>query len=227
MSTSGWAAIASPTVGPVPGHEVEHAGRQPDLVDDLGEDEGVDRGDLARLEHDRAAGGHGEGDLGGDLVQRVVPRRDAADDADRLADDQRVADLLLELVALGQSRPPLEAVDRQPDLDELRQPLGHPRLLGDRGGDLVGAGAEGVADPAEVLGSLLDRGRRPRLEGAALAAATARSTSAAVPAGMRRHHLLGDRVDHVDGVLSRPKGSTRRRCRASRRRSRRSSWRPS
>ena len=137
------------------GHEVEHAGRQADLVDDLGEDEGVDRGDLARLEHDRAAGRHGVGDLGGDLVQRVVPRRDAADDTDRLAHDERVADLLLELVRLGRRRGLLEAVDRQADLDELRQPLGHPRLLGDGRGDLVGPGAEGVADAAEVLRPLL------------------------------------------------------------------------
>ena len=73
---------------PVPRHEVEHAGRQADLVDDLGEDERIDRRDLARLEHHRAAGGHGVGGLRGDLVQRVVPRRDAADDTDRLADDE-------------------------------------------------------------------------------------------------------------------------------------------
>ena len=95
MSTPGCAAIASPTTGPVPGDEVEHAGRQADLVDDLGEDERVQRRDLARLEHHRAAGGQRRRDLRGDLVQRVVPRRDRADDADRLAHDQRVADLLL------------------------------------------------------------------------------------------------------------------------------------
>ena len=41
--------------GPEAGHEVEHPCRQPDLVDDLGEDERVDRGDLAGLQHDRAS----------------------------------------------------------------------------------------------------------------------------------------------------------------------------
>ena len=87
------------------GHEVEHAGGQAGVVDDLGEDEGVERGDLAGLEHDGAAGGHGVGDLGGDLVERVVPRRDAADDADRLLDHEAVADGGLVLVALGDLRP--------------------------------------------------------------------------------------------------------------------------
>ena len=84
------------------GDEVEHAGGQADLVDDLGEDEGVERGDLARLQHDGAAGGERGRDLRGDLVERVVPRRDAADDADGLAHDERVADLLLELEVLDE-----------------------------------------------------------------------------------------------------------------------------
>ena len=69
------------------GHQVEHAGREADVVDDLGEDERVDRRDLRRLEHDGAAGGQRVRDLGADLVERVVPRRDATDDADGLADD--------------------------------------------------------------------------------------------------------------------------------------------
>ena len=37
--------------------QVEHAGGQPDLVEDLGEQERVERRHLAGLEHDRAAGG--------------------------------------------------------------------------------------------------------------------------------------------------------------------------
>ena len=79
-----------------PGDEVEHAGGQPDLVDDLGQDERVDRRHLAGLEHDGVAGGERRRHLQGDLVQRVVPRRDAADDADGLAHDEAVADGLLE-----------------------------------------------------------------------------------------------------------------------------------
>ena len=102
MSTSGWAAIASPTTGTGAGHQVEHAGGQADLVDDLGEDERVERRHLARLEHDGAAGGERGADLADDLVERVVPRRDRADDADRLLDDEGVADLLFELERVEQ-----------------------------------------------------------------------------------------------------------------------------
>ena len=76
MSTSGCASDRLADDRAVAGDQVEHAGRQPDRVDDLGEDERVERRDLARLEHDRAAGGERRRDLGGDLVQRVVPRRD-------------------------------------------------------------------------------------------------------------------------------------------------------
>ena len=43
-------------------------------------------------------------DLRDDLVQRVVPRRDRADDADRLADDEGVADLLRPREVRGQAR---------------------------------------------------------------------------------------------------------------------------
>ena len=93
MSTSGCAAIASPTTGPGARDEVEDAGRQAGGLDDLGQHEGVQRGDLARLDHDGAADRQGRRDLRRDLVQRVVPRRDAADDADRLAQDERVAEL--------------------------------------------------------------------------------------------------------------------------------------
>ena len=84
MSTSGCAASASPTTGPSPVTRLNTPGGKPSVVDDLGEDERVDRRDLGRLQHDGAAGGQRVGDLGADLVERVVPRRDAADDADRL-----------------------------------------------------------------------------------------------------------------------------------------------
>ena len=70
MSTSGWEAMASPTTGPVPETRLNTPGRQADLVHDLSQHKGVERGHLGRLEDDGAAGGQGVGDLGGDLVQR-------------------------------------------------------------------------------------------------------------------------------------------------------------
>ena len=84
------------------GDEVEDAGGKPGGVDHFGQEEGVKWRDLARLNDDGAAGGERGRDLRGDLVQRVVPGSDAADDADRLADDERVADRLLELGLVDQ-----------------------------------------------------------------------------------------------------------------------------
>jgi hypothetical protein len=56
--------------------EVEHARRHAGVVQHLGEDERVQRRDLARLQHHGAAGGERRRHLAGDLVQRPVPRRD-------------------------------------------------------------------------------------------------------------------------------------------------------
>ncbi len=118
------------------GDQVEHAGRQADLVDDLGEDERVERGDLARLEHDGAAGGEGAADLADDLVERVVPRRDRADDTDRLLDDEAVADLLLELERVEQRGEGLHVAGGQAGLDHRRPGDRHADLAGDDLGDL-------------------------------------------------------------------------------------------
>ena len=108
------------------GDEVEHTVGQAHLVDDLGEDERVDRCHFARLEHDGVAGRERRSDLQGDLMQRVVPGRDAADDADRLAHDQRVADLALELVRAQHLCSDGEVGLRQTGLDGLAEPSGMP-----------------------------------------------------------------------------------------------------
>src|SRR6476620_3518642 len=82
--------------GPDAAHEIEHTLRQADLVDDLRENERIDRRDLARLEHDGAPDCERGRDLRGDLMQRIVPRRDATDDSHGLAQHEGVAYLLLE-----------------------------------------------------------------------------------------------------------------------------------
>ena len=51
------------------GDEVEHAGGEADLVDDLGEDEGVQRATSLGLRTTVPAGGEGRGDLADDLVE--------------------------------------------------------------------------------------------------------------------------------------------------------------
>jgi hypothetical protein len=147
-----------------PGHKVEHAAGQAGVVDDLGEDVGVERRDLRRLQHDGAAGGEGVGDLRRDLVQRVVPRRDGADDTDRLLHDEAVAEGLLVGVVLADGGGRREGVDRQAGLDEQAQPLRHACFLGHDRGDLVHSGAESLGDAAAVLGPLLRGGLRPPVE---------------------------------------------------------------
>ena len=71
--------------------EIEHSRREADLVDDLGEDERVHGRNFRGLEHHGATSRERVRDLGADLVQRVVPRGDAADNTDRLPDDEPVA----------------------------------------------------------------------------------------------------------------------------------------
>ena len=85
---------------PVSVDEVENALGDAGLVENLRENDGVERRDLAGLQHHRAARRQGRRDLAGDLIERPVPGRDQADDADRLLDDQRAALGALELEIL-------------------------------------------------------------------------------------------------------------------------------
>ena len=96
MSTSGCFTSASPAAAPEPVTRLNTPFGRPGGLDHLGEDEGVERRHLGGLEHHGAARGERRRDLERDLVQRIVPRRDRADHADRLAHHQRVADLFLE-----------------------------------------------------------------------------------------------------------------------------------
>src|SRR5579872_1851365 len=67
----------------VAGDDVDDAGGQADALDDLGEGDGSDGGELRRLEHDSVTGGQRRGDLPGEHEQREVPGDDLADDAER------------------------------------------------------------------------------------------------------------------------------------------------
>src|SRR3712207_7959165 len=67
-----------------------------------------------------------------DLVQGVVPRRDRADDADRLAHDERVADLLLPRDVLDEVLHRGEVHARQPGLDHHRRSEEHTSELQSR-----------------------------------------------------------------------------------------------
>jgi hypothetical protein len=111
-----------------------------------------------KLEHHGAAGSQGRSHLQDDLVERVVPWRDGADHADRLAHDQRVADLLFPLEGLGRLGGVGEGTGGQPHLDPTGQRHRHADFLGDDLGDLVGAGGQRLADAGQQLGPLFTRG---------------------------------------------------------------------
>ena len=125
------------------GDDVQPLRRQTALVDQqLGEGDRRQRRLAGGLEHHRAAGGDGRGQLVGDQVEREVERRDRADDADRHA--QGEADLALaggggverhhltvERARLGGGEP--ERADRP-----LRLGAGGPDRLGGLGGDDAG-----------------------------------------------------------------------------------------
>ncbi len=200
MSTPSWAAIASPTTGPKPVTRLKTPGGQPELVDDLGEDEGAQRRHLARLRDHRAARGERRSDLGAELVQRVVPGRDRADHADRLADDQRVPDLLLPVDLARRPGPcrrsPSPAARPGSSRDCAER---HPDLGRDQRRQLV---ARGAASAAEIAAQ--------RVQPAARAAPPTRPRTRPRAAfdgpvdvlggalGNPTDHLLGGRVDHLD-----------------------------
>jgi hypothetical protein len=146
-------------------HEVEDPGREAGVVDDLGQDEGVQGRHFRRLEHHGAAGGQRRGHLGHDLVERVVPGGDGADDPDRLLHHQAVADLLLESEVAQHLGVVADLGGGQADLDHGRQLDRHPDLGGDELGQLRLPGRQALLDTLEVLGPLLGGGGRPGRKG--------------------------------------------------------------
>ena len=182
---------------PETGDQVEDALRQSRLVDDLGQDEGVDRGDFARLQDDRASRGQGRCDLERDLVQGEVPRSDGADDTDWLFDDERVADLVLPDIRRRPGRVVGELSGGQSDLEHLGEVARHPDFVADHVGDLAGAGLEPLGDLLEERAAVLGRRRRPARESAM------GRLDRSVDVGWRPRrdgceHLLGGRVDDLE-----------------------------
>ena len=97
-------------------------------------------------------------------MKRIVPGSDRADHADRLADDQRIADLLLPLELGHHLRHRAEVHRGQSRLDDSRELDRHPDLLRDQSGDLIRALGQGLVDPRHRFRSLLHRSLRPPLE---------------------------------------------------------------
>ena len=185
--------------GPGARHEVEDTGRQAYFVDDLGQDEGVEGRDLARLEHDGAPRRQRGRHLVGDLVEWIVPRRDGTDDADGLLDDEGVADLLFEVDLVDDLGHGAERDGGEPGLNDHREVDRHPQFLGDHVGDVHGAGLQALGDALQVLRTLLRRRGRPTVEGG-LGRLRGLVDILRCGFGHTAHDLLGGGVDHIDGL---------------------------
>jgi ParB family chromosome partitioning protein len=151
----------------VPRDHVQHAGRE-DVRRILGEHERRQRRLLRGLEDRHVAGGERRADLPDGHHQRVVPRGDLADDADRLASHHRrvAPHVLARRTALEKARGAREeaqVVRRHRDLvhdDRVRlADVGGLRLL-----QLLGMLLERVGELQERLGALLRRRLAPLLE---------------------------------------------------------------
>ena len=80
---------APPTIGPVPGQELEHVARHPRLIQEADGHRGDQRCGFSRLGDDAVAGGKGCRDLAGENGEREIPGRNAAYDAAGLTDLRR------------------------------------------------------------------------------------------------------------------------------------------
>ena len=88
IATFGWLISALPVVAPRPVDDVDDAFGK-DLGDGLGKLQRRQRRLLRRLDDDGVAASQRGRELPGRHHQRIVPRRDRADDADRIAADHR------------------------------------------------------------------------------------------------------------------------------------------
>jgi hypothetical protein len=95
----------------VPGDDVDHTGRQPDLGTQLGKAQRGERRELGRLEYYRVTHGQRGRDLPGQHEQREVPGDDLADHADGLAPGQ------LALHELGPAGVMIEMPGNERDVD--------------------------------------------------------------------------------------------------------------
>ncbi len=176
LSTPGWRPSGSPASGPRPGHDVEHAVRQPRLRRQLGEQERRQRRLLGGLEDDAVAGRERRPELPGRDDERVVPRHDRADDAERLAlherhrfrtDGRQLAAPLVDGLAVeAQARCGARDVDAQRVADRLADVEGLEQ------GEVVYARLDEVGEAQQDAAAL--GGRRPApgpaVEGAAAGA---------------------------------------------------------
>ena len=187
IRTAGWVTIASPTGLPRPHDDVEDAGRQ-HLERELGQPQRRQRRELGWLQHDRVARRQRRRDLPDRHRQRVVPRRDLADDAHRLATNHRR--VALDVLAGGAAlEHPRRAGEEAQVIRAQRDLLGgRPQWLADVGGldpgELVGVLVQQVGELEQRRGARDRASPTPSAGPAARAASTAARTSSTVALGI-------------------------------------------
>ena len=161
---SGWDEMAAPTVGAVAVHQVEDPRWHAGFVQHFGEQDGVERRDLGRLQHHRATRRQRRRDLAGDLVDRPVPRRDETAHAGGFPDDARRADVFLELEALEDAQRRQEMPEAGRRLGAVGQGGGRAHLFADRGRHLGDSRLVDVDDALQEVDAFLPRGLRIGVE---------------------------------------------------------------
>ena len=133
----GMAAQSGADRRPIAVDQIEYAGGDTGLVQDLGENHGVEWRDLARLQHHRAAGSQCRCHLDDNLVYRPVPGRDQRTRPDGFPDDTGRAMSLFKLEILERLQRCSDVLGSARGLRMLGQSPGSAHFLHDRRGHLV------------------------------------------------------------------------------------------
>ena len=132
-------------------------------------------------------------------MQRVVPGRYAANDANRLAQDQRISDLFFKFEFARELRVARHDQRRQPRLYALTQFERHADLVRDAASDFVAAPLKLRSYFVEVFSALRNRRLRPWIERLPRRAHCISDIFRAA-VGHLCHHLFGRGVDYINAV---------------------------
>ena len=143
--------------GPQAIDKVEHAWRQPRVMNDFGQNHGVDRRDFARFEHHCAARHHRGRNFQGDLAQRKVPGRDAAHNTNRLTRHHRVTHFLLPLKLASNLGKITPMPRRAAHLNGTRHFQRHPYFPRNRQGQLIGTRLDASSHLVQIRSTRFDR----------------------------------------------------------------------
>ena len=151
----------------VAGEHADHARRQPDLLEHVGEEQRVEWGFGCRFEHDAAAGEQGGHQLGGDQKLGHVPGHDRGHHTDRLVPDVEVGaeeagPNLLPRIAFRDIAEGAHHHQGEPNLCALSERDGRTEFGADRLGHLGFAFAVELRQPTHGVESLGRCRPRPR-----------------------------------------------------------------